>query len=66
MEKYKRKYRQLSDETKSKISVSSKKKPKSALHRQHIQQSMLRYWSTVGNKPTDLPMNDYLKGNDDN
>ena len=66
MEKYKRKYRQLSDETKSKISVSSKNKPKSALHRQHIQQSMLRYWSTVGNKPTDLPMNDYLKGNDDN
>ena len=66
MEKYKRKYRQLSDETKSKISVSIKNKPKSALHRQHIQQSMLRYWSTVGNKPTDLPMNDYLKGNDDN
>lgn len=65
MKKYKREYRQLSDETKSKISNSSKNKPKSELHKKHIQQSMLRYWSTVEDKP-DLSMDDYLKGNGNN
>lgn len=65
MKKYKRQYRQLSDETKNKISTSVKNKPKSEIHKRHIQQSMLRYWSTVENKPKDLSMNDYLKGNDD-
>ena len=65
MKKYKREYRQLSDETKSKISNSSKNKPKSESHKQHIKQSMLRYWSTVENKPN-LSMDDYLKGNGNN
>lgn len=65
MKEYKRQYRQLSDETKNKISISSKNKPKTELHKQHIRQSMLRYWETVGNKPNSLSMNDYLKGNVD-
>ncbi len=66
MKKYKREYRQLSDETKSKISNSSKNKPKSESHKQHIKQSMLRYWSTVENKPNNLSMDNYLKGNGNN
>ena len=68
MKNYKRQYRQLSDETKNKISTSTKNKPKSAAHKQHIQQSMLRYWRTVQNKPDSLSMDDYLNpnNNDDN
>ena len=66
MKNYKRQYRQLSDEPKSKISTSTKNKPKSAAHKQHIQQSMLRYWQTVPNKPESLTMDDYLNKNDDN
>lgn len=65
MKKYKRQYRELSDETKSKISNSAKNKPKSEIHKQRIQQSMLRYWSTVENKPNGLTMDDYLNKNDD-
>ena len=66
MKNYKREYRQLSDETKNKISTSTKNKPKSAAHNQHIHQSMLRYWSTVPSKPESLTMDDYLNKNDDN
>ena len=66
MKNYKRQYRQLSDETKNKISTSTKNKPKSAAHKQRIQQSMLRYWQTVPNKPESLTMDDYLNKNDDN
>ena len=68
MKNYKRQYRQLSDETKNKISTSTKNKPKSEMHKQHIQQSMLRYWQTVPNKPDSLSMDDYLhpNNNDDN
>ena len=66
MKNYKRQYRQLGDETKSKISTSAKNKPKSEEHKQRIQQSMLRYWQTVPNKPDSLSMDDYLNKNDDN
>lgn len=68
MKKYKRQYRQLSDATKNKISTSAKNKPKSVVHKQHIQQSMLNYWRTVPNKPESLSMDDYLhpNNNDDN
>lgn len=68
MKNYKRQYRQLSDETKNKISTSTQNKPKSEMHKRHIQQSMLRYWQTVPNKPESLTMDDYLtpKNNDDN
>ena len=68
MKNYTRQYRQLSDETKNKISTSAKNKPKSEEHKRRIQQSMLRYWQTVPNKPDSLSMDDYLNpnNNDDN
>lgn len=58
MRQFKRQYRELNDETKKQISLSLKDKPKSEIHKQHIQQSMLRYWSTVRHKP--LSMDEYL------
>ena len=68
MKNYKRQYRQLSDETKNKISTSAKNKPKSEIHKQYLSQAMLRYWQTVQNKPDSLSMDDYLNpnNNDDN
>lgn len=65
MKQYKRQYRQLSDETKNKISTSTRNKPKTEIHKRHIQQSMLRYWNSVPNKPEDLSMDDFLNGKDD-
>ena len=65
MKQYKRQYRQLSDETKNKISTSTRNKPKSEMHKKLIQQSMLSYWRSVKDKPEDLSMDDYLKGNND-
>lgn len=47
---YKRQYRQLDDETKQKISASSRNKPKSVITKERIRQSMLRYWETVPNR----------------
>lgn len=47
MSEYKRKYRELDDDTKQKISQSSKGKPKSYSHRQHLSQSLTDYWKTV-------------------
>lgn len=47
MSDYKRQFRELSDETKQKISNSSKGKSKSAMHRQHLSQSLTDYWKTV-------------------
>lgn len=50
MENRKREYRELSDDTKAKISNSSKGRPKSTLHKIHISQAMLDYWKTIPNK----------------
>ena len=47
MSEYKRQFRELSDETKDKISKSSKGKRKSFFHRQHISQALKNYWDTV-------------------
>ena len=44
MENRKRQYRELSDETKQKISNSSRNRPKSDQHKQHISQGMKDYW----------------------
>ena len=49
----KRQYRQIDDETKLKISLTSRNKPKSELHKQHISQGMEEYWRTVPNRPDD-------------
>lgn len=56
----KRQFRQLDQETKEKISRSSKGKIKSDLHKQHISQAMRKYWSQIPHKPTDLSMDDFL------
>ncbi len=55
MENRKRVYRELSDETKTKISNSSKGRPKSASHRIHISQAMYDYWKTIPHRPKDGP-----------
>lgn len=64
MKEYKRQYRQLSDETKNKISNSNRNKPKTEIQKQRIRQAMIQYWKTVPNKPNNLSMDDYLKRND--
>ena len=51
MTQYKRKYRELDDDVKKKISASTKGRRKSFWHRQHIQQGMLDYWKTVEHRP---------------
>ncbi len=62
----KRQYRELDDEVKQKISQSSKGKPKSATHKQHLSQSLLRYWESVPSKQEHLTMQDYLSGEKNN
>ena len=52
MNQYKRQWRELEDSTKEKISKAMKGKSKSSYHKEHIRQSMLNYWQTVGHKPT--------------
>ena len=52
MSEYKRQWRELEDSTKDKISRALKGKRKSSYHKEHIRQSMLDYWQTVGHKPT--------------
>ena len=51
--KYKRKYRELDDEVKARISQANMNKPKSAEHKLHISQSMEKYWQTVPHRPED-------------
>lgn len=50
MSEYKRKYRELDDETKQKISQTSKGKCKTAAHRQHLSRALQNYWKTVPSK----------------
>ena len=47
---YKRKYRELDDDVKRRISASTMNRPKSDLHRKHISQAMVDYWSSVPSK----------------
>lgn len=49
----KRRYRELDEETKEKISLSLRGKRKSLSHREKISNSMRNYWSNVPNKPQD-------------
>lgn len=66
MENKKRIYRELNDETKAKISNSSKGKPKSASHKIHISQAMTDYWKTIPHKPKKehTTMNDLIGAED--
>ena len=60
MENRKRIYRELDAETKRKISKANTGKRKSESHKQHLSQSMKRYWQGVPNKPKQTTMNDLL------
>ena len=51
MNKGKRKFRELSDETKEKISASTMGRPKTSQHRANISKGMQAYWKTIPNKP---------------
>ena len=51
MQTYKRQYRELSDETKEKISQANRNRPKSEAHREHISQSMKKYWEQIPHRP---------------
>lgn len=48
---YKRKYRQMSDETKQKISQSLKGRSKSMSHVLKIRHGLRNYWKQIPNRP---------------
>ena len=48
----KRQYRELSDETRAKISQSMRGKSKSFTHKEAISNGLKDYWKTTPNKPT--------------
>ena len=52
MQPYKRQYRELDDETKQKISAANRNRPKSDIHKQHISQSMKKYWEQIPHRPS--------------
>ena len=47
---YKRKFRELDDVTKQKISQALRGRTKSATHTQHISQGLKAYWQNVPSK----------------
>lgn len=57
MTEYKRQYRELSDETKRKLSQSARGRKKPEWVKNLIRQGMLAYWDTVPHRP---------ENNDDN
>ena len=66
MSEYKRQFRELSDETKDKISQSTKGKRKSFSHRQHLSQALTDYWKSVPSRGEHLTMQEYLHGEENN
>ena len=48
---YKRQYRQMSDETKQKISQSLKGRSKSMSHVENIKNGLKDYWEHIPNRP---------------
>lgn len=60
MENRKRIYRELDAETKQKISKANTGKRKSESHKQHLSQSMKRYWQGVPHKPKQTTMDDLI------
>lgn len=51
MQPSKRQYRELDDETKQKISLANRNRPKSDIHKQRISQSMKKYWEQIPHRP---------------
>ena len=49
---HKRQYRELDDEVKERISQSNKNRHKSEAHKQHISQSLTKYWQSVPHRPS--------------
>ena len=49
----KRQFRELSDETKAKISQSMRNRSKSFSHKEKISSGLKNYWKTIPNKPTE-------------
>ncbi len=50
---YKRQYRQMSDETKAKISQSLKGRSKSFTHKENISNGLRYYWSQIPSSKKD-------------
>ena len=50
---YKRKYRQMDDATKQKISLALKNRTLSSTTKDRIRNSLIAYWRSVPDKPTD-------------
>lgn len=68
MSTYKRKYRELDDDVKKRISQSCKNLKKSALHKQRLSQSLKNYWGGVKSRDEHLTMDEYFgldKNNED-
>ena len=58
---YKRQYRELSDATKEKISLSTTGVHKSAAHRAHLSQALKTYWAQVPHRPqSGITMDDLI------
>lgn len=49
----KRQFRELSDETKAKISQAMRGRTKSFTHKENISNGLKDYWKTIPNKPTE-------------
>ena len=60
MKTYKRKYRELDDDVKKRISQSCKNLKKSSLHKERLSQSLKNYWMGVGSRKDDLTMDEYF------
>ena len=65
MNKYKRQYRELDDETKQKIAASQRGRTKSETHKRHISQAMEKYWKLVPHRPNADENNDVQPLNPD-
>lgn len=63
---HKRKYRELDDEVKAKISQSTKGKTKTMRHRQNLSRSLKNYWQSVPSRDEHLTMQEYLTGEKNN
>lgn len=54
----KRQFRELSDETKAKISQAMRGKSKSFTHKENISNGLKNYWKDVPNRPTNVKVGD--------
>lgn len=62
MSEYKRKYRELDDSVKQKISQSSRGKSKSIEHRRQLSIALQNYWSGVRSKNEIIGRQEHLTG----